>query len=65
MAPKIVCRPLKLTFGGPAGPVDFELTEILLYVSLAKKKKKERKPGPLKDCEGPRKYDIKGPNDPW
>ena len=23
------------------------------------------KSGPLKDCEGPQKYNIKGPNDPW
>ena len=26
---------------------------------------KIRKSGPLKDCEGPQKYDIKDPNDPW
>ena len=26
---------------------------------------KKRKFGPLKDCEGPQKCDIKGPNDPW
>ena len=25
----------------------------------------KQKSGPLKDCEGPQKYDIKGPNDPW
>ena len=24
-----------------------------------------RKSGPLKDCDGPQKYDFKGPNDPW
>ena len=26
--------------------------------------KEIRKSGPLKDCEGPQKYDIKDPNDP-
>ena len=26
---------------------------------------KKRKSGPLKHCEGPWIYDIRGPNDPW
>ena len=54
MASKIACGPSKLTLGAPA---DFEMT-VICNIS------EERKSGPLKHCEGPRKYDIKGPNDP-
>ena len=59
MALKIACGPSKLTLGGSAGLASFRATVIPLYVI-----NDVRKSGHLKDCEGPQKYDIKGPNDP-
>ena len=56
MTRKIVCGLSKLTLGGPA---DFEVTVIKFYLISGKKKTWALK------CEGPQKYDIKGPNDPW
>ena len=55
MARKLACGPSKLTQSGPAGDSN---TVISLINEI-------RKSGPLKDCEGPQKYDIKGPDGPW
>ena len=53
MAGKIACGSSKLTlFLGNSATVIIPINKI-------------RKFGPLKDCEGLQKYDIKGPNDPW
>ena len=38
--------------------------DIDTVISLINEKKK-RESGPLRDFEGPQKYDIKGPNSPW
>ena len=55
MTRKIACGPSKLILGGPAGDSDTILSPM----------NEIRKYEPLKDCEGPQRYDIKGPNDSW
>ena len=55
MLRKIACGPLKVTleqFWGDCETVISPINEL-------------KKSVPSKDCEGPQKYDIKGPNDPW
>ena len=61
MVRKIACGPPKLTLRGRAGPANFEATVIPLLSPI----NEIRRSGPLENCEGPQKCDIKGPNHPW
>ena len=58
MVRKIACGPSKLTFGGPAGPIDFRGASNTVINSFGKNL------GPLKIMRA-LKDNIEGPNEPW